>query len=150
MLVPDAPDQPAQLLDVRDLALWLVRAAEQQLPGTYDAVGETLPLGDHLARARRVAGHDGPVAPAPAEWLLAHGVQEWMGERSLPLWLADPDWRGMNGRHGSRAVAAGLVRRPLEQTLADTLAWELSRPGHVRGAGLTDQDERALLAELRG
>ena len=69
--------------------------------------------------------------------------------RSLPLRLADPDWRGMSGRDGSRAVPAGLVRRPLEQTHADTLLWELSRPGHVRGAGLTDDDERALLAELR-
>ena len=150
VLVPDAPDQPAQLLDVRDLARWLVRAAEQHLPGLYNAVGETLPLGDHLERARRVAGHDGPVVAASPEWLFAHDVQEWMGERSLPLWLADPDWRGMRGRDGSRAVAAWLVRRPLEQTLADTLAWELSRPGHVRGAGLTDDDERALLAELRG
>ena len=150
VLVPAAPDQPAQLLDVRDLALWLVQAAEQHLPGVYDAVGQTMPLGDHLERARRVAGHDGPVVAAPAEWLLAHDVQEWMGERSLPLWLADPEWHGMNGRDGGRAVAAGLVRRPLEQTLADTLAWELSRPRHVRGAGLSDDDERALLAELRG
>lgn len=149
VLVPDASDQPTQLLDVRDFALWLVRAAEQHLPGIYNAVGETMPLGEHLERARRVAGHDGPVVAAPPEWLCARGVQEWMGERSLPLWLADPGWRGMSGRDGSRAVAAGLVRRPLEQTLADTLAWELSRPGHVRGAGLTDQDERALLAELQ-
>lgn len=149
VLMPDAPDQPAQLLDVRDLAFWLVRAAEQHLPGVYNAVGETMPLGDHLERARRVAGHDGPVVAASPEWLLAHDVQDWMGERSLPLWLADPDWRGMSGRDGDRAVAAGLVHRTLEQTLTDTLTWELSRPGRVRGAGLTDGDERALLAELR-
>lgn len=150
VLVPAAADQPAQLLDVRDLAVWLVQVAEQHLPGRYNAVGETMPLGDHLERARRVAGHDGPVVAAPPDWLSAHDVQEWMGERSLPLWIADPDWRGMSGRDGSRAVAAGLVRRPLERTLADTLTWELSRPEHVRSAGLTDDDERALLAELRG
>lgn len=50
VLLPAAPDQPAQLLDVRDLAFWLVRAAEQHLPGVYNAVGETMPLGDHLER----------------------------------------------------------------------------------------------------
>ena len=81
--------------------------------------------------------------------MLSHDVQPWMGERSLPLWLFDPDWRGFNALDSSRARAAGLHTRPLEQTLTDTLAWELTRsPGRVRRVGLTDRDERALLAEL--
>ena len=72
-----------------------------------------------------------------------------MGPRSLPLWLPDPGWRGFNARDGSRARAAGLRTRPLAQTLADTLAWEQSRPvGRVRRAGLTQAEERDLLAEL--
>jgi hypothetical protein len=72
-----------------------------------------------------------------------------MGPRSLPLWLADPDWRGFNANDGSRARQAGLVTRPLDETLADTLAWELSRPpGEPRRAGLADDDERALLTAL--
>ena len=84
-----------------------------------------------------------------AACLVDHGVQEWMGERFLPLWLSDPDWRGFNALDSSRARAAGLRTRPLRQTLDDTLAWELTRPpGHVRRAGLTDSAQRALLAEL--
>jgi 2'-hydroxyisoflavone reductase len=40
-----------------------------------------------------------------------------------------------------------LVTRPLEETLADTLAWERTRkPGRRRQAGLSDADERSLLA----
>ena len=72
-----------------------------------------------------------------------------MGERSLPLWLVDPDWLGFNARNSSKARRAGLTTRPLEQTIADTLSWELTRPtDRPRRAGLTDNDESALLAAL--
>ena len=67
----------------------------------------------------------------------------------MPLWLDDPDWCGMNARDVSRARAAGLTTRPLERTLADTLASQLGRPTPgPHGAGLTDDEERDLLAEL--
>ena len=42
-----------------------------------------------------------------------------------------------------------LVYERTRETLADTLAWELTRDPHrVRQAGLSDADERQLLAEL--
>jgi hypothetical protein len=53
----------------------------------------------------------------------------------------------MNARSGDRARAAGLVNRPLAETLADGLSWEGQR-SNPHGAGLTDEEERALLAEL--
>ncbi|MDP9417620.1 MAG: oxidoreductase [Actinomycetota bacterium] len=149
VLVPRAPNLATQLIDVRDLAGWLVAAAVAGVRGTFNVAGETLPLADHLAVARSVAGHTGPVVAAEPEWLLSHGVQPWMGERSLPLWLADADWAGFNAADSSKARAAGLTTRPLAETLADTLGWELSRePGRRRRAGLSDEDERELLARL--
>lgn len=150
VLVPDDPGLGTQVVDVRDLSAWLVDAAEQRLAGAFSAVGERVPLGEHLATARAVAGHTGPLAAADPAWLVAQGVQEWSGPRSLPLWLADPDWRGFADHDGSRARAAGLAVRPLEDTLADTLAWELAQGAdRPRGAGLSGDEERALLALLR-
>jgi hypothetical protein len=55
-------------------------------------------------------GHDGPVVAAPAEWLAEHGVQEWMGPDSLPLWISDPQWRGFGGHTGAAAHARTLFR----------------------------------------
>ncbi len=76
-------------------------------------------------------------------------MQNWSGPRSLPLWLDDRDWYGMNARDTARARAVGLVTRPLEQTLTDTLALELARPEPgPHGAGLTDEEERDLLDAL--
>jgi 2'-hydroxyisoflavone reductase len=149
VLIPDAPELATQVIDVRDLAAWLIDAGSHRLGGIYNATGETNALFDHVEAARRVAGHTGPVVRADQQWLLDQGVQPWMGERSLPLWLVDPDWLGFNARDSGRARRAGLTTRPLEQTLADTLSWELARPtDRVRRAGLTDNDERALLAAL--
>jgi len=149
VLVPDAPDLVAQVIDVRDLAAWIVDAAHRGVAGTFNATGESLPFLRHLETARAVARHAGPVIRADERWLLSQGVQEWMGPRSLPLWLADPAWMGFNANDSSRARRAGLVTRPLQETLADTLAWEKARdPARTRHAGLSDDEERALLEAL--
>lgn len=72
----------------------------------------------------------------------------WMGPKSLPLWIDDTD-HGLNARNTDRARATGLTTRPLEDTLADTLAWEEARPNPgPHGAGLTDAEEQHLLDTL--
>ncbi len=149
VLVPHVPELITSVIDVRDLARFLLEAATTRISGVFDTVGERLPFELHLATAQLVAGHRGPLVPASPAWLSEHGVQPWMGERSLPLWLP-PDSVGMTARQGARAHAAGLVNRPLADTLTDTLAWELAREQpRPRRAGLTDDDERRLLSELR-
>jgi nucleoside-diphosphate-sugar epimerase len=149
VLVPDAPDLTTQVIDVRDVAHWLIEAGKGGLSGLFNVVGETLALPEHLAIAREVAGHRGPIVAVGQEWLLANDVAPWMGERSLPLWLPLPQYAGFSSRDGSAVRAAGLVSRPLPETLADTLAWELTRdPQRARGAGLSDTDERRLLRGL--
>jgi nucleoside-diphosphate-sugar epimerase len=148
VLVPDAADRPSQLIDVRDLAAWLVRAAEDGIGGVFTAVGPDTTVGDHLAVAQRVARFSGRTVLAPEAWLAEQGVAEWMGPRSLPLWLADPGWQGFAARDGSKARTAGLVHRPLEDTLRDVLAWETTQPEHPHGAGLSDAEERELLARV--
>jgi len=57
-------------------------------------------------------------------------------------------------RQSSRIARARRDARPrhlrgLDETLADALAWEMSREhDRVRQAGLSDEDERALLEAL--
>jgi nucleoside-diphosphate-sugar epimerase len=146
VLVPDAPDVPVQLLDVRDLADWLVRCAERSTTGIANAGGPTHTLAEHLEQVRAVTGFTGSWQAADEEWLAGHGVEPWMGPRSLPLWLPAEAF-ALNAHDLSRAAGLGLQTRPLAETLADTLAWELAEPGERR-AGLSDEDERELLRAL--
>ncbi len=145
VLIPDEPDQPVQLVDVRDLADFVVNAAQQRVGGAVDAVGPEHPLAEVLQTARSVAGHSGPLQPAPSSWLTDRGVAPWMGPRSLPLWLGGDDTAyPMMRRSGHLARAHGLSTRPLAQTFADELA-ALSDPP---ACGLSDEEQQALLAAL--
>jgi nucleoside-diphosphate-sugar epimerase len=146
VLVPDAPGQAVQLLDVRDLAGWLVRSAEGRVAGVVDAVGAPTTLADVLTLSAEVSGSSAEAVPADAQWLGEHGVEPWMGSRSLPLWLPWDGYAGFATRTGAAGAALGLESRPPADTLADVLAYEERRsPDRPRRAGLADEDERALL-----
>ncbi len=147
-----APDSAVgtQVIDVRDLAGWLVDCCQRQSVGVVNAVGDPVPLGEHLAVAREVAGHRGALLPASQQWLQAQGVQPWMGPRSMPLWLPLPDHAGLGTRDPAAGRALGLHPRPLAHTLADTLTWERRQgPQRTRWAGLTDAAARDLVAAWR-
>lgn len=150
VLVPDTPDLGTQVIDVRDLSAWLVESAETRRCGILNAAGDVVPLAEHLETARSVAGHTGPLVTVSSQWLVEHGVEEWSGDRSLPLWLHSEGWEAFAARDASAARTAGLLLRPLAQTLADTLAWELrAGPGRPRRAGLSPADERELIGAAR-
>jgi 2'-hydroxyisoflavone reductase len=150
VLVPRSP-LLTQVLDVRDLAGWLVRAGLDGRTGVVNASGPTMPLADHLRVAREVAGHDGELVEVDQDWLQAHSVEPWSGERSLPLWLPLPEYAGFMARSTSAAQERGLTSRPLVETLVDTLDWEVrTGPGRPRKAGLSPADEQELVAAARG
>src|ERR1700722_14143267 len=90
MLVPAPLAAPTQVIDARDLAAWLLDAAQARTTGTYDAVGPVMSFGDWLEQARTVGGHTGPVVQADPAWLVEDGVAEGMGPGNPALWGWEP------------------------------------------------------------
>ena len=60
MFVPDAFDQPWQVIDARDLAAWTITLIERRQMGTYNATGpdRVLKFGEVLETCRRVSASD--------------------------------------------------------------------------------------------
>jgi 2'-hydroxyisoflavone reductase len=61
----------------------------------------------------------------------------------LPLWLPGDDHAGLLRADISRALAAGLTLRPIEDTARDTLAWSRAVP--EQRPTLTRDREREIL-----
>lgn len=146
-LAGGSPEDLLQVIDVRDLAAWIVTCAEQRTPGDYDGVGEVLPAGELLARVAAGVGATPQLTWVPQETLEELGVEPWAGPDSLPLWLPRPLYDGMAAHDPTPSYAAGLVLRPIAETARDTLAWSRATPDAVV-AGMTREREAEILASV--
>ena len=144
VLAPGTPDDAVQFIDVRDLAQWIVQAAETRRLGTYDAIGPSITRGMMLTECAGAIGTSCTFTWVDQAFLEARNVRRWAGARSLPLWLPLPEFAGFMTRDTTAAQEAGLIMRPIGETARDTLAWLRSAGGTI--TGLTADEERDVLA----
>jgi 2'-hydroxyisoflavone reductase len=139
VLAPGSPSQPVQFVDARDLGAFLVKLAADRTSGVFNATGpaERLTLGELLERMKG----DSNLVWLDDQPILDAGVQPWT---ELPLWLPGPEYAGLCTADISRALAAGIAFRPVEETAHDTLAW--SREAGEQRPTLSREKERAILA----
>jgi 2'-hydroxyisoflavone reductase len=144
VLAPAPPDAPAQVVDARDLANWIVDAGELNLAGTFNAVAPPTTIGDVVETCRRVAGSNAEIVWVTPEFLVEQQVEEWM---ELPLWINDPVYRSMQLTPVEPAIAAGLHPRPLEETVRDTLDWVRSGEAPSEPPAGLDRDKEQLVLD---
>jgi nucleoside-diphosphate-sugar epimerase len=82
VLVPDRPSDLVQLIDVRDLANWIVHAAMTKLIGTFDAVGPAITRQFFLVACEEAVESRCVFRWAGRAFLEAQGVAHWSGPRS--------------------------------------------------------------------
>ncbi|HEU5039032.1 MAG TPA: NAD-dependent epimerase/dehydratase family protein [Nocardioides sp.] len=139
------PGDAMQVIDVRDLAAWIVTCAEHRTPGDHDGVGEVLPIRDLLAQVAVGVNSDAALTWVPQEFLAEQGVEPWMGPEALPLWLPRPEYDGLGSHDPAPSYAAGLVLRPVADTARDTLAWLRATP-NAPVSGMSREKEAAVLS----
>ncbi len=149
MLWPGVPDDKIQIIDVRDLANFVVDSLEQHITGTFNTVtpAGSCSMGDLLADSMAVTATE--VTPT---WLSAEFIEErQLGEnRSLPIWAPPTgEYAGVSLVNGERATAKGLRNRPIRETARDLISWWKTLPEertqNIR-AGLSPEREAELLA----
>ncbi|MEV6119525.1 SDR family oxidoreductase [Streptomyces sp. NPDC052077] len=130
VLAPGPRDLPLQYVDVRDLADWVLGAVTRGLSGPYTLVSPRghATMGTLLDACARVTGGAAELRWTAPEVITGAGIEPWTG---LPVWVP-PGGEMHDALHGadvSRALAAGLVCRPVADTVADTWDWLLSLDG---------------------
>lgn len=123
MIAPGNPENPVQIIDVRDLASWILMLVENKISGTYNAVGPNYSLTwkKFLQLGKDALNQDAEFCWINDKFLLENELEPWT---ELPLWIPYSDeMKGFNAVNISKAIDAGLKFRPLIQTLKDTFEW---------------------------
>ncbi|MEU0484249.1 NAD-dependent epimerase/dehydratase family protein [Streptosporangium sp. NPDC006013] len=150
VLAPGDPDRAMQVIDVRDIAAFVLTHAEA---GTADrfltgGVRGNTTYGDWLAECRAVTGSDAEFVWVDDRFLLDRKVSPWT---EFPVWAPDgPEFAGVWLSSSAKAIAAGLTCRPVAETVRDTWAWLRDVPPAeraFRGHGIDPEKETAILAE---
>jgi 2'-hydroxyisoflavone reductase len=155
LAAPNSPGDPVQVIDVRDLAEFTLRAVEHRTAGVFNTLSPPgrFTIGDvvneSIVAARGIAK---PEAAPEAVWI----PTEFLAEQKVAPWSDMPVWAPSVGEEAGfalvsaeRAMSAGLNIRPMAETVAATLRWHLQRPEAERDklkAGLSPEREAALLA----
>lgn len=144
VLAPGPPEREIQFIDVRDLADWTMRMIETRHTGIYNATGPDRPLTmlGFLDACCHAVGEHANLVWIDRSFLEERGVAPYT---EIPLWIP--------GEHDTvncgLAIGEGLTFRLLEETIRDTLRWDIERSaqacGVERRAGLTAEQESELL-----
>ena len=138
VLAPGDPGRELQLIDVRDLAAFVLARAADAVVGRFVTSGApgSATFGRWLGACVAATGSPAELVWVPDQVLLEHDVQQLF---ELPLWLADgPASAAAWLTSPAKALAAGLVCRPLEDTVQDTWRWLRAIPEDQRSFGTSD------------
>jgi 2'-hydroxyisoflavone reductase len=149
MLWPGTPQDKIQIIDVRDLANFVVDAVERRIAGTYNTVipAGSYSMGELLADSMAVTA-----TAVDATWVSAGFIEaQHLAERGvLPIWSAPSgQYAGVAFVSGERAAARGLRNRPVRETARDLIGWWTTLPEartQKLRAGLDAEQEAELLA----
>ena len=151
VLAPGDGKDAVQFVDARDLSEWMIRLAEKQSFGTFNAMGPAteLSMKGMLDGIQDAIKSKAQLRWATADFLRTHNVSPWS---DMPVWVpGGGEDGGFAKRSNQRAIVAGLTFRPMAQTAPDTLAWFKSQPAERRAtlkAGLKPEREKEVLARL--
>jgi 2'-hydroxyisoflavone reductase len=151
VLAPGPPDRKLQYIDARDLAAWMLEAADRQLSGAFNTVSEPghATINELLEACNTVTGSHAELVWTPVDVIEAAGVSGWT---ELPIWVPPTgELAGLHDGDVSAAHAEGLRCRPVQHTVADTWQW-LQTEGYPRITagrallGLDPDIEQSILA----
>lgn len=153
-IVPGAPEDPIQIVDVRDLAEFSIRCIEQKTFGVFDVTGPANGMPMRAFIDGIIAGTRDPAQTAPAKGVfipIDFLASQDITPEAFPLWIPPTgETAGFHTRTIAKAIKAGLKFRSVEDTAKATLAWYRSLPENLQKnmipPGVPPEKEAAAIA----
>ena len=145
LVVPGDPHAPLQMIDVADLAAWMVTCAERGITGPYNATGPRTPFAfiDVAQAVVDATGSHARLVGMPAADAVAAGLEPWT---EIAYWNEPADYAIMQSKV-DRAFDAGLRMRPLRETAERIAAWGATAT-HARRIALDPAKEARAVARF--
>ena len=149
MFLPGTPSDQLQIIDVRDLANFVVDCLEQKIRGTYNTVTPvgSYTMGNLLEDSQAVTATSVSAVWADEKFVESSGAGNG---GALPIWApSSGEYAGFASVSGERARAAGLKNRPVRETTRDLMTWWDTLPEErITNArfGMTAEREAELIA----
>ncbi|HSD68678.1 MAG TPA: NAD-dependent epimerase/dehydratase family protein [Woeseiaceae bacterium] len=147
MLWPGTPEDHIQIIDVRDLANFVVDCIEKKITGVYNTVTPTgsYTIDDLMRDSVAVTGADMTPVWVSSDFIAAQEFGD-----AIPIWSSpEGETRNVASVSGDRAFARGLVTRPPRETCRDVVSWWRTLPEERQQnmrAGLAADREAQLIA----
>lgn len=144
ILAPGSPNHLLQVIDVRDLAKWIVTMVEQQATGIYNVTGPAKPMNfkQLLKECQDVTSSNASLTWIDEDFLIEHQIQDWV---EIPLWLSyKRNMPGFLNVSIEKALKAGLTFRPISETIKAVLDEDKEKINKNQN-GLNAEKERMLL-----
>jgi 2'-hydroxyisoflavone reductase len=126
MIVPGNPADPIQLIDVRDLADWIIHCIESNVVGVFNATGpeKELSMKSFVEGVRK-----GVAAEVSFTWVANDFLDNKGIHDQFPLYAPPTgETAGFHRANISRALSKGLKFRSASDTAKATLDWYRSLP----------------------
>jgi len=147
---PGTGDDPVELVDVKDVARFLLFALNRPLYGTFNLTGRPMSFRQFLDACKSTTRSDAKFDWIPLPFLREHGLDTDSALNSFagnfPLWRPACAQRGLFQISSEKAFRAGWKTRDFQETALDCLSYFRSlRENLAWDDYLSDDKERKVL-----
>ena len=150
IVIPERPSFPVQIVDVRDLSIFIINMLEKKINDIINVTGPDykLTFKDILSTSNFFSNKKCKFYEIPENFLKENNVIPFT---DLPLWTGShEDLIGLEQVSIKKAISYGLIFRELKQTIEDTISWFESIPQTRQlRAGLSTEKENFLLRKWK-
>jgi 2'-hydroxyisoflavone reductase len=148
-IAPGDGNDPVELVDVKDVARFLLLAINRSLFGTFNLTGRQMTFREFLAKCQSAVRSEAKFVWIPTEFLHEHGLESDIVLHTFagnfPLWRPDPTNQGLYRVSSEKAFRAGWQTRAFDETAVDCLTDFYEKHTMAPSTYLTREKEKEVL-----